>query len=315
MTTNEPVCPHSTHAGSRVVRNGVYGSLGRQRYRCHPLSDGASHTFSVPPELTSAELGDDRGQRRLRSYRHDVVEIATALVSIGRGSSYRQAAIRASAGTQINGQLVADWVRAFVPVIVGTDTARRWPAVLCAGAYTVGTTPEGGRLRLYMAVGAAGNGTAHRLWDARIASGSPYREWRTFFNGRPGKPELLICERGSEEAAVALQVWEANPPVLIEARRRLRADVEAHGKPDVSGAGPGFRIGDEDVNQHVATFTEHRATLVRRIATRYAHFRNFDQVDRLLDLMRIECNGEADVADYAKRIMAEGNPGPMPSAG
>ncbi len=74
MTAEKPACPNPAHAGSRVVRNGVYGSLGRQRCRCHPVAD-ASHTFSTAPEMRSLGLADDTERRSLRSYRHTVIGV------------------------------------------------------------------------------------------------------------------------------------------------------------------------------------------------------------------------------------------------
>jgi hypothetical protein len=308
MSATQLACPDPEHTGSRVVRNGVYGPLGRQRYRCHPAG-GVPHTFSAHPELAGDGVGDRTGPGRLRSYRHDVAEIAAALISIGRGSSYRQAAIRASAGAQINGQLVADWVRVFGPIVSAVDSPRRWPALLSVGSFTIRQERDGGRLRLQMAVGSNAAGTPHRLWDARITRGGGHDEWKVFFGRRHGIPEVLVVERGSEEAAVALQTWARRPPVLVEARRRLRPDVEAHGRPDVSDGG--LVLDDQDVEKLVREFAEHRGALVRRLAARQAHFRSHDQMDRLLDLIRIDLNGEADLGEYAERIMVEGTARPL----
>jgi hypothetical protein len=258
----------------------------------------------------------------LRSYRHDVAEIATALVSIGRGSSYRQAAIRAAAGSQLNGQLVANWVRAFGPVVSAPHEPLRWPSVLGVGAFTLRHGPAGGGLLIQMAVASAPAGRPHRLWDARLATRGRLGEWKSFFERGSGRPDVLVVERGTEAAAIALQVWAEDPPRLIESRRRIRLNLSAHSRPGTTeairttgttgmigaaganGATEATHFADGDIDRLVTMFAERRDALIRRLGTRQAHFRSHAQLESLLRLMRIDVNGDADAVEYAECILA-----------
>src|SRR2546430_13181784 len=126
-------CPRPEHAGSRVIRHGRSEGLGRQRYRCVPVL-GRPHTFSVFPGFVDDSPGAAPARMHLRYYRYRAVDIARALESLGRGATYRQAALRASAGRLVNGQLVANWVRAFGGIVPGPATPPRGPPVPRAGA-------------------------------------------------------------------------------------------------------------------------------------------------------------------------------------
>jgi hypothetical protein len=216
MKSEPPACQLAEHGGSGVIRSGVYGPFSRQRYLCVPPS-GKPHTFSTPADL-SDDWVDSASQTRLRSYRHDVREIASALVHLGHGASYRQAAIRASAGAHANGQLVADWLRTFAPVVAELGAGRRWPILLGIGGFTLQHPTAGDSLQVHMAVGSNGSGQPRRLWDARLVSAGERGEWATFLGRGTGSPEVLIVERGAEAAAVALRHWADRPPRLIDAR-------------------------------------------------------------------------------------------------
>src|SRR2546430_9909535 len=140
-------CPRPEHAGSRVIRHGRSEGLGRQRYRCGPVL-GRPPAFSVFPGFVDDSPGAAPARMHLRYYRYRAVDIARALESLGRGATYRQAALRASAGRHVNGQLVANWVRAFGGVVARPATPRRWPPGLRVGALPPppdrsGTRPSG----------------------------------------------------------------------------------------------------------------------------------------------------------------------------
>lgn len=306
MQAATPMCPDPEHAGSRIVRHGSYGPSGRQRYRCLPVA-GRAHTFSEFVGFLDNHGTTAPVDGHLKSYRHRVSEIAEALVSIGRGASYRQAALRASAGTSANGQLVANWVRAFGPLVVAPATSLTWPVVLCVGAFSLrrGLPADRGRstgagLVVQLAVGTAYAGSPDRLWDARVAIRGGKGEWNTFFDRRGGAPKVLIVERGSDAAVAALRYWSDSPPILVESRPWLRGEVEGHGGPDAPIAG--WPPGAADVDAFATAFGTYREALFRRLAPRLAHFSDRDQLDHLLALMRMDLNGDADVAVYANRI-------------
>ena len=92
-----PSCP--SHPRARVSRWGSYGTHRRQRFHCSG-SDGHTFTETLPRQMTAT--GDcDECERRLAAHEgppgprqgtYTVREIATALVRVGEGMSYRKAA-------------------------------------------------------------------------------------------------------------------------------------------------------------------------------------------------------------------------------
>ena len=99
------VCPRSEQAGSRVHRDGTYGVAGhrRQRYRCFPVDGGRPHVFNelLPREgswrerCETCERGVERhvGPQAARGYQFVGRGIAGALVAVGAGATYQQAAL------------------------------------------------------------------------------------------------------------------------------------------------------------------------------------------------------------------------------
>jgi hypothetical protein len=205
----------------------------------------------------------------------------------------------------MNGQLVANWVRVFGPVITGGSAQRRWPALTAVGSFTLQPRPGNDALVVQIAVGTPRPTAIPQLWEARLASRRP-GQWRSFFELHAGAPRILVTQRGSEPAAAAAQVWSDSPPRLVESHGWARSAVTGHGWP------AGIRSTDDagahvDIEALVHAYADSRDALLRRLAHRRGHFRLPDQVNRLLNLMRMDVNGEAETADYA-RLIAFGPP-------
>lgn len=118
--------------------DGKYGRPPkRQRYRCI-APDGKFHSFTpvLPREMTpggvcascDTTVAAHKGPVVSRAYRHGLHLVADALVSVGRGVSYTSAAQRArvAAGREPlagegGGQMVAEWVDAWAPVILAKN--------------------------------------------------------------------------------------------------------------------------------------------------------------------------------------------------
>jgi hypothetical protein len=294
-------CPDPGHAGSSVVRNGFGGSSAGQRYRCE-RADGSRHTFTLPTEHDE-EAPAGRPQAPPRSYRHDAAQIAAALVAIGRGASYRQAALSTSAGGSGNGQRVADWVRAFGPVVAARDP-RPWPAQAAVGAFTFQPQRNEDGLVVQLAVAAPTATARAHVFDVAIASSRP-GQWRAFYGRHPGRPEVLVLRPGGEASAAALRFWADGPPRLVDARRWQTADVVGHGGPRAPVT-DGAQLAEDVLDALIGVYVDSSKALFRRLSSRRGHFRRLDQIDRLLDLMRLDLNGEADVTEYAARIALGG---------
>jgi hypothetical protein len=98
------VCPRPEHAGSRVRFDGQYGKPRhrRQYYKCVPANGDRSHRFTEPLpreeswkdacELCERDVDFHEGPHAARKYQFVARGIAEALVAIGAGSTYRDAA-------------------------------------------------------------------------------------------------------------------------------------------------------------------------------------------------------------------------------
>ena len=146
-------CPWPEHVGSRVKLDGTYGQVGhrRQRYKCSPRG-GRPHVFTelLPREESwhdACEYCERAVQRREgpkapRHYQFVARGIAEALRAVGAGASYMHASrvtrerahrLRCDPATgelreSDHGQLVADWVKLFAPVVFASERPTAWPA-------------------------------------------------------------------------------------------------------------------------------------------------------------------------------------------
>jgi hypothetical protein len=222
-------CPWPEHAGSRVKLDGTYGRPGhrRQRYSCSPRA-GRSHVFTelLPREESwhdSCEQCERHVERREgpkapRHYQFVARGIAEALQAVGAGATYMHAArvardrahrfrfdvetgeLRESA----HGQLVADWVELFAPVVFEPHRPRAWPA---EGSLLLDHVPfrirapdaAGKRIpagRVAFDVFCAVGYRAGRplLWRAEAFPRAKPADWSAFLGSLPGEPRRIVCD-------------------------------------------------------------------------------------------------------------------------
>ena len=146
-------CPRPEHAGSRVRLDGRYGKPGhrRQLYRCVPSDGDRPHRFTeVLPreeawhdacEACERPVHLHEGPHAARHYQFVARGIAEALQAVGAGQTYRQTALVARERARRlrpdpetgelrmtrHGQLVADWVEVFAPVVFERHRPYAWP--------------------------------------------------------------------------------------------------------------------------------------------------------------------------------------------
>lgn len=156
-----PLCSNPAHAGSRVVRAGWNGKAPhrRQRWLCQPPNGYRPHRFSevLPRRESQADLCPRcstvlepwEGQPVPRGYSFAASEIAHALALVAHGESYRRSAqaVRALAQREIeasnqalglcrrripdyDGQLVANFVDVFAPIVLEQALPKEWPEEL-----------------------------------------------------------------------------------------------------------------------------------------------------------------------------------------
>jgi hypothetical protein len=236
-------CPQSEHAGSRVKLDGTYGRPGhrRQRYRCTPRA-GKSHVFTelLPREEAWHETCEHcerhverrEGPKAPRHYQFVARGIAEALHAVGAGSSYRRASwvardrahrFRFDRETgelreSDHGQLVADWVEVFAPVVFEPRRPAGWPSegslLLDHLPFRVRALDAAGRrvpagrvaFDVFCAVGyVAGK---PRLWRAEAFPTAHPTNWSAFLAALPGAPKRIV---GDAHGGMLQAIWQRWP--------------------------------------------------------------------------------------------------------
>jgi hypothetical protein len=217
-------CPRPEHAGSRVRFDGHYGPSGhrRQYYKCVPANGDRPHRLAelLPREeswhdaceLCEREVGFHEGSHAARRYQFVARGVAEALVAVGAGSTYRDAAfgarerarrLRVGPGGELrfsrHGSLAMGWVEVFAPVVFEAYRPRAWPArgslLLDDLSFRV-RDPETGRHRIAFRIFAAMGYEAGRpkLWRLEAFTSKSQRDWEAFLAGLDGAPPRVVCD-------------------------------------------------------------------------------------------------------------------------
>lgn len=222
-------CPNPDHAGSRVKLDGTYGRPGhrRQRYKCAPRA-GKPHVFTELLPREEAWHGDcqqcerdlDRreGPKAPRNYHFVARGIAEALAAVGSGDTYMQASrvardrarrfrfdpetgeVRESA----HGQLVADWVELFAPIVAAPHQPLAWPA---EGSLLVDHIPfriraedangrgiPGGTVAFDVFCAVGYRAGKPRLWRSEAFPNAQPASWSAFLGSLEGEPQRIVCD-------------------------------------------------------------------------------------------------------------------------
>lgn len=267
-------CPRPEHAGSRVKLDGTYGKPGhrRQRYRCSPKS-AKPHVFTelLPREEAwhgacercEREVARREGPKAPRHYQFVARGIAEALQAVGAGATYMQASrisrdrarrFRYDAETgevreSAHGQLVADWVELFAPVVFAPHQPTSWPAhgslLLDHIPFRIRAEDASGRgipggavaFDVFCAVGyRAGR---PRLWRVEAFSTAHPANWSAFLAGLEGEPPRLVCDahqamiRAVSERWPAAELHQCEWHLQHALRRLLRKEVRRGSGPEL----------------------------------------------------------------------------------
>ena len=221
-------CPRPDHAGSRVRFDGRYGKPGhrRQLYRCVPGNGDRPHRFTelLPREeawrdaceACERQVHLHEGPHAARRYQFVARGIAEALVAVGAGASYRQAALvarerarrlRADPETgesrlTRHGQLVAAWVEVFARVVFEPYRPRGWPeggSLLLDDLPFSVRDPATGRFRIafrvFCAAGFERGGP--KLWRVEAFPDASQANWEAFLGALEGAPPRVVCDNHS----------------------------------------------------------------------------------------------------------------------
>jgi hypothetical protein len=218
-------CPQPEHVGSRVRLDGLYGKPGhrRQRYRCIPANGDKAHRFTerLPREeawhdaceICERPVGLHEGPHAARHYQFVARGIAEALQTVGAGASYRQTALVARERARRvpvdpetgesrltrHGQLVADWVEVFAPVVFEPRRPSAWPetgSLLLDDLPFSVRDPATGRFRIAFRVYCAAGFEAGRpkLWRLEAHTSKSQAAWERFLGGLEGAPPRVVCD-------------------------------------------------------------------------------------------------------------------------
>jgi hypothetical protein len=222
-------CPRAEHEGSKVKLDGSYGRPGhrRQRYRCSPKGE-KPHVFTeLLPREESWHGSCDHCERRVerregpkapRHYQFVARGIAEALGAVGAGDTYMQASrvardrarrfrfdpetgeVRESA----HGQLVADWVELFAPIVSAPHRPSAWPA---EGSLLLDHLPlrvraldaEGrgipaGRVAFDVFCAVGYRAGKPRLWHLEAFPSAHPANWSAFLGALEGEPKRIVCD-------------------------------------------------------------------------------------------------------------------------
>ena len=281
------VCPRPQHAGSRVRFDGRYGppEHRRQLYKCVPANGDRPHRFTelLPREeswhgdceLCERDVGPHEGPHAARRYQFVARGIAEALVMVGAGSTYRDAALvarerakrlRVGPGGEPrfsrHGSLVMDWVEVFAPVVFEPYRPQAWPtggSLLLDDLPFRVRDPQTGRHRIAFRIFAA-MGYARgrpRLWRLEAFTSKSQPDWEAFLGALAGAPLRVVCDNDSgltnavrarfPDAELYLCEWHLRH-ALERLMGKLRTDESRHREaidellPQVEAAftGPSF---------------------------------------------------------------------------
>jgi hypothetical protein len=167
------------------------------------------------------------GLQAPRAYRFPAREIARTLVALGQGQTYRQAAERArlrlpGGERSRHGQLAADWVEVFAPVVFGGRAPESWPeqGTLVVDHFYFRLRRSDIPTRSYYAwhvLCALAYLDGHRvLWRLQAFPNATPASWREFFAGLSGGPPRIVCDAHSGMLKVIEERWPQTEVYLCE---------------------------------------------------------------------------------------------------
>lgn len=171
----------------------------------------------------SSALEPWEGQAGARAYMFHARDVAHGLARVATGSSYRAAAAatRIEAGRNVSGvtggtrrrrrqrvldgQLVANWVDVFGPVVTFDHGHSLWPeriAVDCVGFRVGGPVPR--TLYIMVAVGYDAPAYQPQVWLMRPYAEKTQDAWESFFEELRGTPARIVADMdGAIQGAVS----------------------------------------------------------------------------------------------------------------
>lgn len=211
------------------MKAGWYGKEPhrRQLWQCTPSNGDPVHRFAglLPRQVAKAGSCTEceavieswEGPQTAKLYDFTTREVAQALAAAASGMSYRSTADkirtrahrrrppnqrRNSEHPNRHGQLVANWVDVFAPVIWTHYSPTSWPdwLVIDAGEYRTTVVQPGGTRKgtaaftVLAAVGYSAPRFLPRPWWVEICPVETGAAWQAMFSQLPGTPRLIVSD-------------------------------------------------------------------------------------------------------------------------
>ena len=228
-----------------MVFDGRYGKPGhkRQRYRCYPSGHSGNgesfHRFApaLPRQVTvggvcascERDVAPHEGPQGPRRYAFSARDVAEALIQVGGGATYCDAAARTRQRAHRfphdedgeerysrHGQLVQDWVEVFAPIVFEPLRRGSWPEdvslVVDHLGFRVHDFNEMGQPKVgpvafnILAAMSYDNGYA-QLWSLRSYPTARPADFKNFFSRLDGVPPRVVTDGHGGTISAAQGLW------------------------------------------------------------------------------------------------------------
>ncbi len=381
-----PRCPH--HPNSKVWFDGTYGAPGRKRQRLKCVIGEQRHVFTEPLPRQRTQhrdcvecersLGKHEGPQAPRRQHYTVREVATTLLRVGQGISYRGAGrmLRTDAGrmkftstgwpfASQDSAVVEDWVEVFAPVVFEPYAPSEWPPLVMLDdlPFEIRSSHTAGGSKIAFRVFGAlryGSRNEHPLLRLEAFADKKPANWAKFLGELSGRPQAIVCDNESGMLKGIEKAWPHSPdeptPMiwlshwhLHQALARLlhrygrlsgalkdaldRAFQNRQNWDDFVALGQRSNFtqferwldkpahcwwaGQVSMGERVAwqlshqrglpstttsALEQHFREIKKHITPRKFAFRNRERTNRLLQLMQLHLNGQANEGRYAQQI-------------
>lgn len=269
---DRPTCPK--HPGSTVWRDGFYGKppRQRQRWRCNPKKRSGQpvHQFTelLPRQRTNLSVCDEcerpfaphEGQPGALQYAFTIRQVARALVRVGEGTSYREAAHRTRHEGNPNvydkrqPNVVMDWVELFAPVVTKPHLVTDVPACLVVDSLEFrakGGAGKQGGATLFSVLGIVGYAKPGEKRVVRLVArpDATKKTWQDLFATFQGAPSRVICDESRALLPAIRDTWPEPATYVCLCTYHLLQHMDDHLKVDglygalQSAAIPGLGMG------------------------------------------------------------------------
>lgn len=197
----------------------------------------------------STKLEPWEGQAEAREYWFSPREVGLALAMVAGGESYRRAgraaremarrtnpamggSRRRSRDSNLDGQLVANWVDALAPVITHGALPKAWPerVALDSVEFRLSGGPNAGKsFHVMAAVGYDGPTARPRVWLVRASPSRTQADWEAFLEELEGTPRWVVTDMDAplSNAVSAVFPREGDPaPNVRLCELPLRRSIE-----------------------------------------------------------------------------------------